>query len=144
MPSKPHLAGRIDCVLSTSSVDVTPGTCEPVQGRSTVMCIKNTGPLFVTPEVGQVCAAGQAIPSGTVRVRRADDPETGEPADVLYSDESGELCIMSVERAYGAELEYAAEQAYESTVSCEHVSRAEESQFCQTLGYLMYQSTTGT
>ena len=59
-------------------------------------------------------------------MRRADDPETGEPADVLYSDESGELCSMSLEEAFSAEFEDVVEQAYESSVSCEHVSRAEE------------------
>ncbi len=67
-------------------------------------------------------AVGQAMPPGLVWVRRDVDPETGKEPEVLYTDDSGDLCTMSLDEADSpelaeAELEAGA-QREERTESC--------------------------
>ena len=72
-----------------------------------MMSIQNNGPLPITLEKGQVIAVGQALTPGLVWVRRDVNPETGEEPEVLYTDDSGDLCSMSLDEAYSQELDEA-------------------------------------
>ena len=93
-------------------LDVTLGICDPLlQGRETMMSIQNNGPLPIIIERSQVIAVGRAMPPGLVWVRRDVDPETGKEPEVVYTDDSGELCSMSLDEAYCPELSEASLQA---------------------------------
>ena len=134
---KPCLAEVLEDDLGANMVglDVTPGICDPLlQGRDTMVGIQNNGPLPITIDRGQVIAVGQAMPPGLVWVRRDVDPETGKEPEVLYTDDSGDLCTMSLDESYCPELT-------EATLQAEAQSqKREECRFDKAQGLPMYQT----
>ena len=141
LPKKPCMAEVLEDDLGTDIVglDVLPGLCDPAaQGSETMMSIQNNGPLPITIEKRQMVAVGQALTPGLVWVRRDVNPETGEEPEVLYTDESGELCSVSLEGAYSQELDEA------TTLAEAQEEWREECRFKETQGLPMYQTDDKT
>ena len=67
-------------------------------------------------------------------MRRDVNPETGEEPEVLYIDEPGELCSMSLDEAYSQELDEA------TTLSEAQEVWREECGFKRTQGLPVYQT----